>query len=214
MASGRYTELTGIAPPLPSQDSFCINTESVSGLLQATATVPLQDNGGDGGGVRPNVDYVDLLGGGGGGGAPGQEGVANSGAEEGGLASGLPAGRVGIPYSQPLPVGDILCVGGGCSDYGGLPSAGYVLRGVLPAGLTIINGRVSGTPQVSGNYVFIVCTSAGCSQYALMILPDPSLRFFTFGEVLRVFRMVNSEKLVARRNGWGVAEEQVTFGLE
>ena len=53
-----------------------------------------------------------------------------------------------------------------------LPATGFVLtRGELPAGLSLVNGQITGTPAAksSGNYSFVVCSSNGCDQYFLTI---------------------------------------------
>jgi len=130
----------------------------------------------------------------------------------------MSSGREGVVYDGPPLnfLGIPLCAGeANCSKYiSDLPDAGgdILVSGALPNGLSLLGGRVVGTPASgsAGTYSFIICFNSGCRQYSLVILPN-WVDTFTFGGVLRVLRMLNSASVVARRRSWVPVEGVVTF---
>lgn len=86
--------------------------------------------------------------------------------------SNLPAGRVGIPYSQAVT-----------ASGGSAPYCYALTSGTLPAGLSLdaSNGQIAGTPPASGSFSFAVTATAanGCQgsvTCTLTILPPcPSI---------------------------------------
>jgi hypothetical protein len=133
------------------------------------------------------------------------------------IGTGLDAGVEGGAYNESLDLSGLpLCnSAASCATYiPNLPTTGCVLAsGVLPAGLSIVNCRISGTPvaESSGNYSFVVCSSKGCSQYFLTIQPENAAGLLTFGGVLRRLRSLNQKNVVARRQSWVQVEGAVTF---
>jgi hypothetical protein len=130
---------------------------------------------------------------------------------------GLDNGTEGIFYNESLLLtGTSVCTGAGCSLYiDELPPPGeYVVAvGVLPEGLSIVGDAIVGTPVAgsAGSYSFVICGAEGCKQYFLVINKSLPVDKYSFGQVMSVLRMLNSAKVVARRNAWVEAEGVVTF---
>ena len=112
----------------------------------------------------------------------------------GGSAEGAMQGQNGecIPSNGPVS--------------GALPPPGeYVLvRGVLPAGLSIVGGQLVGTPAAGsvGSYSFVICGADGCRQYFLTVNNSLPVDKYTFGQVMSVLRRLNQRTARARRYAW------------
>lgn len=181
-----------------------------NGILEVSATAPADSGGGGsrggsggGGGGGGGSGGGTGTGGGGGGGRVSGGGTGTGGGGGGGV---LPGGVVGVAYSQQITsagtvVSELLngaLVVGGNAVVGS--ADGTVVSGSIPNGLSLINGYMTGTPTMAGNYTVVVCFVKYCMQYSITITPASPT--YTFGEVLRMMRLKGDNTFLAKRSSW------------